>query len=97
LLRGAGFEVCEPPGGPVCCGSAGTYNLTEPAIAERLGNDKARALERLGPDVVASSNLGCMVQLEAKLMIPVVHVVELIDWAQGGPRPGVLGAVGQDA
>jgi len=96
LLRRAGFEVREPPEGPVCCGSAGTYNLTEPEIAERLGEDKARALGRLGCDAVASANLGCMVQLRGRLQAPVVHAVELIDWAQGGPCPAGLkgGALG---
>ena len=96
LLRRAGFEVREPPDGPICCGSAGTYNLTEPAIAERLGEDKARALARLETDAVVSSNLGCMVQLEGRLPIPLVHVVELIDWAQAGPRPAALDAEARD-
>ncbi len=91
LLRGAGFEVVEPAEGPVCCGSAGTYNLTEPATASVLGADKARSLNGLAADAVASSNLGCMVQLAPRLEAPVVHVVELIDWAQGGPVPRVLG------
>ncbi|MDX1483898.1 MAG: glycolate oxidase subunit GlcF [Alphaproteobacteria bacterium] len=93
LLARAGFDVVEPPEGPVCCGSAGTYNLTEPAIADRLGADKGRALDGLGADVVVSSNLGCMMQLAPHLGTPVVHLVELLDWAQGGPRPHSLGAL----
>ncbi|MEE8563263.1 MAG: heterodisulfide reductase-related iron-sulfur binding cluster, partial [Alphaproteobacteria bacterium] len=87
----AGFEVVEPAEGPVCCGSAGTYNLTQPKTASVLGADKARSLNGLAADAVASSNLGCMVQLAPRLEAPVVHVVELIDWAQGGPAPRVLG------
>lgn len=97
LLRRAGFEVHEPPEGPICCGSAGTYNLTEPEIAARLGEDKARALARLEPDAIASANLGCMVQLAGRLATPVVHVVELIDWAQGGPAPIGFGDTARDA
>lgn len=91
LLRDAGFEVVEPAEGPVCCGSAGTYNLTEPETAAVLGADKARSLNRLAADAVASSNLGCMMQLAPRLEAPVVHMVELIDWAQGGPAPRGLG------
>ena len=90
LLAGAGFEVVEPPEGPVCCGSAGTYNLTEPDIARRLGAEKSSSLDRLKADAMASSNLGCMMQLAPTLAAPVVHLVELIDWAQGGPLPRVL-------
>ncbi len=94
LLARAGFDVGEPAGGPVCCGSAGTYNLTEPAIAGRLARDKAVALNALAADAVASSNLGCMVQLGARLDCPIVHAVELVDWAQGGPAPAALSSEG---
>ena len=90
LLARAGFDVVEPPSGPVCCGSAGTYNLMEPENATRLGAEKARLLDQLEADAVASSNLGCMMQLSPRLASPTVHLVELLDWAQGGPLPRVL-------
>jgi glycolate oxidase iron-sulfur subunit len=93
LLRGAGFEVVAPAEGPICCGSAGTYNLTEPQTASLLGAEKTNALNRLAADAVASSNLGCMMQLAPRLEAPVVHIVELIDWAQGGPAPRALRGV----
>ena len=96
LLRGAGFEVVAPAEGPVCCGSAGTYNLTEPETASLLGAEKANALNRLAADAVASSNLGCMMQLAPRLEAPVVHMVELIDWAQGGPVPRALRGAARD-
>ena len=96
LLRGAGFDVVEPAEGPVCCGSAGTYNLTEPETAAVLGAEKASALNDLAADAVASSNLGCMMQLAPRLEAPVVHIVELIDWAQGGPAPRALRAAPRD-
>ncbi len=90
LLAHAGFEVVEPPEGPACCGSAGSYNLTEPGFAAALGERKAASLDALGAEAVASSNLGCMTQLAPRLSVPAVHVVQLIDWAQGGPVPARL-------
>jgi glycolate oxidase iron-sulfur subunit len=90
LLARAGFDVAEPPEGPVCCGSAGTYNLMEPETASRLGVEKSRSLDLLNADAVASSNLGCMMQLAPTIAVPAVHLVELIDWSQGGPLPRVL-------
>ena len=88
LLAEAGFDVRSPAEGHLCCGSAGTYNMLQPAIASRLGARKAANLERAGPpDVVAAGNLGCIVQIGAHTDLPVVHTVELLDWATGGPRP----------
>ena len=90
LLGRAGFEVVEPPEGPVCCGSAGTYNLMEPETADGLRAEKVRSLNGLAADAVASSNLGCMMQLASGLNAPVCHILELIDWAQGGRVPKSL-------
>ena len=87
LLAAAGFEVVEPAEGHVCCGSAGTYNLLQPALASRLGARKAGALEKLGADVIATGNIGCQMQIARITDIPVVHTAELLDWATGGPRP----------
>ena len=90
LLLKAGFEVVEPSDAHLCCGSAGTYNLLQPGIAAELKDMKVANIERLRPDVVATGNIGCMVQIGSGTEIPVVHTVELLDWASGGPVPGAL-------
>lgn len=87
LLRAAGFTVLEPTDGGYCCGSAGVYNVLEPDMANALGDRKAAALEALGADVIVSGNVGCMAQLAGRLGRPVVHLVEMLDWATGGPPP----------
>ncbi|MDA1325982.1 MAG: glycolate oxidase subunit GlcF [Proteobacteria bacterium] len=93
LLQSCGFEVTEPRDSHLCCGSAGTYNILQPDIADRLRDDKIDALARTGPQVIASGNVGCMVQLASVAPWPVVHTVELLDWATGGPRPEALSGV----
>jgi glycolate oxidase iron-sulfur subunit len=90
LLEQAGFEVMAVPEGHLCCGSAGTYNLLQPELAGRLLARKAGNINSLKPDVVAAGNIGCMVQLGSGLDMPVVHTVELLDWATGGPKPAGL-------
>ncbi|WP_114966724.1 glycolate oxidase subunit GlcF [Alkalilacustris brevis] len=92
LLETAGFTVTEPAEAHICCGSAGTYNLLQPAIAGQLGAQKARHLRATGADMVAAGNLGCMMQITHHGGGPVVHTVELLDWATGGPRPRALAA-----
>jgi len=80
------------PEGHLCCGSAGTYNLLQPAIARRLRDRKVRNIESTAPDVIATGNIGCMSQIGGGTTIPVVHTVQLLDWATGGPRPAALRA-----
>ncbi|MCY4547487.1 MAG: glycolate oxidase subunit GlcF [Defluviicoccus sp.] len=92
LLRRAGFSVSLPAEGHLCCGSAGTYNILQPALADRLRDRKIGHLEALGADAIAAGNIGCMVQLAGATETPVVHTVELLDWAHGGPRPRALGS-----
>lgn len=87
LLRQAGFTVLEPAEKHLCCGSAGVYNLLQPAPADALGKRKAAQLTQLKPQVIASGNLGCMTQLRRFTATPLLHTVELLDWAAGGPRP----------
>ena len=91
LLREAGFDVALPAEGHLCCGSAGTYNILQPALADALRDRKAGHLEALGADAIAAGNIGCMVQLRGATDTPVVHTVELLDWAHGGPKPRGLG------
>ncbi len=90
LLRRAGFEVVEPRDAHLCCGSAGTYNIRQGEMADRLRAQKLAALKALAPDYVASGNIGCMVQLRSGLEAPVLHTVELLDWATGGPKPDAV-------
>jgi glycolate oxidase iron-sulfur subunit len=91
LLREAGFEVREIAEGHLCCGSAGSYNILQPQIATQLRERKLANIERTGAAVIATGNVGCIVQLQAGgSSMPVVHTVELLDWACGGPRPAVL-------
>lgn len=87
LLAAAGFDVREPLESHLCCGSAGTYNMLQPEIAGKLRDRKADNIARTTPDVVATGNIGCMMQLQDAVAAPVVHTVELLDWATGGPRP----------
>ena len=87
LLEEAGFAVREAAEGHLCCGSAGTYNLLQPDLARDLGRRKAAHLEAIGAGLVATGNIGCLVHLEALGPTPVVHTVELLDWATGGPPP----------
>ena len=87
LLAEAGFTVAEPRESHLCCGSAGTYNMLQPEIANQLRDRKAGNIARTAPDVIATGNLGCMMQLQDAVEAPVVHTVELLDWATGGPAP----------
>jgi len=90
LLTRLGFVVSDVPEGHLCCGSAGTYNILQPAIAERLRTRKIANIEKTGAELIAAGNIGCMTQLAGGTAIPVVHTVELIDWATGGPVPEAL-------
>jgi glycolate oxidase iron-sulfur subunit len=90
LLSKCGFIVKDVPEGHLCCGSAGTYNILQPALAERLRDRKVANIEKLAPDVIAAGNIGCLTQIAAGTAIPVAHTVELVDWATGGPVPEAL-------
>ncbi len=90
LLRQVGFEVVEPRDSHLCCGSAGTYNLMQPEISGQLRDRKVSTLEAKAPQVIAAGNLGCMLQIGQATKVPVVHTVELLDWATGGPVPRAL-------
>jgi glycolate oxidase iron-sulfur subunit len=92
LLRRAGFAVVTPADAHLCCGSAGTYNLLQPDLSAELRRRKVATLEATQPDLIATGNLGCMTQIGAGTDIPIVHTVELLDWATGGPRPQALAA-----
>ena len=80
-LQDLGFDVVEPAEPHLCCGSAGTYNLFQPAMAQRLGERKAGHLAATGAGLVVAGNLGCSLQIGAYSDLPIVHPVELVDWA----------------
>jgi glycolate oxidase iron-sulfur subunit len=95
LLKQVGFVVRDVPEGHICCGSAGTYNLLQPEIAGRLRERKVGNILKMRPEVIATGNLGCMTQIGKGLTdqgqaVPVLHTVELLDWATGGPVPPSL-------
>ncbi|HEX3836280.1 MAG TPA: glycolate oxidase subunit GlcF [Steroidobacteraceae bacterium] len=90
LLREAGFELREISEGHLCCGSAGSYNILQPQIALQLRDRKLANIERTGASVVATGNVGCIMQLRSGSPVPVVHTVELLHWACGGPRPAAI-------
>ncbi|MFD2183205.1 glycolate oxidase subunit GlcF [Rhodoplanes azumiensis] len=98
VLARLGFTVRDVPEGHLCCGSAGTYNILQPDLSDRLRDRKIANLESLAPDVIAAGNIGCITQLAGATAIPVVHPVALVDWATGGPKPAALaGIVAGDA
>jgi len=88
LLSKNGFVVKDVPESHLCCGSAGTYNLLQPDIATRLRDRKVANIASVKPDMIAAGNIGCMMQIAGGTSVPVVHTIELLDWATGGPRPG---------
>ncbi len=94
LLKKAGFTIVEPADPHLCCGSAGTYNLMQPEISAQLKERKVKTLEAKNPDVIAAGNIGCMMQIGSAARTPIVHSVELLDWAWGGPKPPALAAGG---
>ncbi|MUO78460.1 glycolate oxidase subunit GlcF [Agrobacterium vitis] len=90
LLKTAGFTVRDPAEGHLCCGSAGTYNILQQEISQQLKARKLRNIQAVNPDVIAAGNVGCMTQIGSGTDIPVVHTIELLNWAFGGEKPQKL-------
>jgi glycolate oxidase iron-sulfur subunit len=90
LLSQAGYTLLEIPEGHICCGSAGTYNMLQPELSGQLRDRKLKNIASVKPDLIATGNIGCMTQLQRGSKVPVVHTVELLDWATGGPCPASL-------
>ncbi len=88
LLSKNGFVVKDVPESHLCCGSAGTYNILQPDLATSLRDRKVANIASVKPDMIAAGNIGCMMQIASATSVPVVHTIELLDWATGGPRPG---------
>ncbi|KUR72781.1 2-hydroxy-acid oxidase [Novosphingobium fuchskuhlense] len=90
LLAQAGYTVRLPAEAHLCCGSAGTYNILQSELAGQLGARKAERIMALKADVIATGNVGCAVQIAKHTGLAVVHTIELLDWATGGPAPQAL-------
>jgi glycolate oxidase iron-sulfur subunit len=93
LLRRAGFDVHEVPEGHLCCGSAGTYNMMQPEISQKLLKRKLANINSTNPQIIATGNIGCMMQIGSATQIPILHTAELLDWAYGGPKPEKLSQI----
>ena len=90
LIKKTGNEVVEIPDGHLCCGSAGTYNMLQTEIADKLLKEKIMNIEKVKPDIISTGNIGCIAQIENGTTIPILHTVEIIDWYTGGPKPKIL-------
>ena len=98
LLERAGFTVKSPREGHLCCGSAGTYNIMQPEISAKLLKRKVDNIEATGASLIATGNIGCITQIATGTALPIIHTVELLDWAWGGPVPeGMPGAPALEA
>jgi glycolate oxidase iron-sulfur subunit len=64
--------------------------MLQPEIARRLRDRKVKNIEAVAPDLIATGNIGCMTQIGSATKIPIVHTLELLDWATGGPEPAAL-------
>ena len=81
VLTRLGFNLTTVPDAHLCCGSAGTYSLTQPTLARQLREQKLNALESGHPDVIVTANIGCQAHLDGAGRTPVRHWIELVDAA----------------
>mgnify|MGYP001819321726 FL=1 len=88
ILQRSGFELAPTRDDHLCCGSAGTYSVLQPARARRLGARKAAALNSGQPAVIATANIGCQMHLGVAAQVPVVHWIELLDTGHAGGQAG---------
>ncbi len=79
VLTRLGFTLTPVPDAHLCCGSAGTYSLTQPELSGQLRANKVAALESGAPELIATANIGCQLHLGAGSRLPVVHWLELLD------------------
>jgi len=90
LIKKTGNDVYEIPEGHICCGSAGTYNILQSDIAQKLLKNKISNIEKVKPEIISTVNIVCITQISQGTKIPILHTVEIIDWYTGGPKPDVL-------
>jgi glycolate oxidase iron-sulfur subunit len=81
ILQRLGFDLTGVPDSHLCCGSAGTYSITQPELAQTLRDNKLDALESGKPDVIATANIGCQVHLDGAGRTAVRHWIELVEEA----------------
>jgi glycolate oxidase iron-sulfur subunit len=93
LLSNAGFKVRDIPEGHLCCGSAGTYNILQPVLAAQLRDRKVSNIEKTDAVLVATGNIGCITQISSATAMPVIHTIELLNWAYGGIMPAELARI----
>ena len=79
LLRKLGFTLTPVPDSHLCCGSAGTYSIFQPELSHQLRDNKVRALLSGEPDIIATANIGCQLQIQSGSGQQVLHWVELVD------------------
>jgi glycolate oxidase iron-sulfur subunit len=79
LLRRAGYELLSVPDAHLCCGSAGTYSITQPQLSRQLRDNKLAALNQASPDLIATANIGCLLHLAAASEVSVKHWITLFD------------------
>jgi len=89
MLEAAGFIVTPFAESHLCCGSAGTYSILQPELSSQLRDRKLGNIAAAEPDVLVSGNIGCLQHLATGqgLNQPILHIAELLDWAEGGPKP----------
>jgi glycolate oxidase iron-sulfur subunit len=80
-LAALGFDVREAPESHLCCGSAGTYSVLQPALAERLRDRKLERLASVGAECIVSANIGCIQHLQSGTPVPVMHWIEILEEA----------------
>ena len=90
MISKTGNQVYEIPNGHLCCGSAGTYNMLQHEIADKLLEKKIENINKIKPEIISTGNIGCINQIAKGTNIPILHTIELIDWYTGGPKPDVL-------
>jgi glycolate oxidase iron-sulfur subunit len=96
LLASAGHPLVPVADAHLCCGSAGTYSMLQPELADRLKANKLAALGAARPDVIATANIGCMTHLQSGTPIPIRHWIELIDVVTAGEGTAATGAHARD-
>ncbi len=79
ILTNAGFTLTDVQDPHLCCGSAGTYSILQPALSQQLLDNKLSALQREQPDLIATANIGCQMHMASKSPLPVKHWLEVID------------------
>lgn len=79
ILQQLGFDLTAVPDAYLCCGSTGTYSITQPELAQRLGKNRLDALESGKPEMIVTANIGCQMHLDGAGRTPVRHWIELVE------------------